>query len=231
MIQFLFQNEHFVLCDKPSGILSTPSRISDGRICLGLELEKELGGQIFPVHRLDYEVSGLVLYALNAKAHQQANHWFEKRLVHKTYRALTTAQDFSHIPASVANDRLSIDLVQHQDFEWQGCLLRGKKRSYESPHGKPTLTRAHFLGSKNSFLEWDLYPVTGRSHQLRFDLSRHGFPIVGDELYGSKVDFLSTQNSLYNEDTIALRAFKIDFSDCPEASSLGLKSSFEIENF
>ena len=64
-MKFLFQNEHFVIMDKPAMVLTVPDRHQSDRPCLGLELQKELKTQIFPVHRLDYEVSGLVLFALH----------------------------------------------------------------------------------------------------------------------------------------------------------------------
>jgi len=220
MIQIEFQNQDFVLCDKPSGILSTPSRIKDDRFCLGLELEKQLGLQIFPVHRLDFEVSGLVLYAKNAGAHRAANSWFENRLVDKTYRALSSAQDFDHLPSHIPHSRQPLDLQQQTDFVWKANLLRGKKRTFESPQGKPSVTEAHYLGTlTGSVFRWDLHPVTGRSHQLRFEMSRHGFSILGDELYGSRVQL--------SKNTIALRAYRIDFARCFEAKNFGLPSYFE----
>lgn len=219
MINILLENKDFVLCDKPSGVLSTPSRMKDERVCLGTELEKHLNIQIFPVHRLDFEVSGLVLYAKNADSHRAANSWFENRLVDKVYRALCSVQNFDHVPLNVPNERKPIDLVQQQEFVWKAMMLRGKKRTYESPQGKPSVTEAHYLGSlAGGVLRWDLHPVTGRSHQLRFDMSRHGFPILGDELYGSRVKL--------SNNTIALRAYQIDFSQIPEGKRFGLPSVF-----
>ncbi len=224
MIQIVFENSHFVICDKPAGVLSTPSRLGaeDERNCLGIALQKQLGLQIYPVHRLDFEVSGLVMYAKSAEAHRKANAWFEHKTVSKTYRALTTAQDFSHIPDNVKNTREKFTVVAGQKFEWKSRILRGKRRAFESPEGKDSLTLAEYLGTNgNGYLQWDLQPVTGRSHQLRFDLSRHGFPIVGDVLYGSKVPGES-------KDAIALRAYKIDFSKAPGAQELQLPSLIQV---
>lgn len=225
MIEIVFENSNFVVCDKPSGVLSTPSRYEniDSRMCLGLMLQKELNIQIYPVHRLDFEVSGLVMYAKNPEAHRAANAWFETKQVLKTYRALTTGPDFSHIPANVPNPRQILQLQPGDTFEWKSHLLRGKRRAYESPQGKPSLTRAVYLGDPESGRQsWDLEPVTGRSHQLRFDLSRHGFPIVGDKLYGSKILWASN-------DSIALRAYKIDFSLATGADALGLPAKIHVQ--
>ncbi|WP_415062123.1 RluA family pseudouridine synthase [Bdellovibrio sp.] len=225
MIQIVFENANFVICDKQSGVLSTPSRFEedDARSCLGTELQRVLKMQIYPVHRLDYEVSGLVMYAKNAEAHRKANAWFENKQVTKTYRALTTGQDYSHIPANIANPRIQIALQEVCEFEWNSRILRGKRRAYESPQGKPSRTLAKYLGvDSQGYRMWDVQPVTGRSHQLRFDLSRHGFPIVGDKLYGSSVE--------WGEHRIALRAYKIDFSQAPGAMTLGLPAELEISS-
>lgn len=224
MINIVFSNEYFVICDKESGVLSTPSRFEadDKRCCLGTELQKSLNKQIFPVHRLDFEVSGLVMYAKTPEAHRTANAWFEHKQVQKTYRALTKTQDYSHIPANVPNPKVTLELrEQGQKFEWKSRILRGKRRAYESPQGKESLTLAEYLGvNSDGYLMWDLQPVTGRSHQLRFDLSRHGFPILGDKLYGSDVDF--------GVDRIALRSYKIDFSNAPGASKLELPTDVKV---
>ncbi|MGE5086678.1 MAG: RluA family pseudouridine synthase [Bacillota bacterium] len=227
MIQIVFENPHFVVCDKPHGVLSTPSREGekDSRSCLGTTLQKQLGLQIYPVHRLDFEVSGLVLYAKNPEAHRKANAWFEKKEVQKNYRALTSAQAFDHIPANVANSRQEISLKPGDVFRWSARVLRGKRRAFESAQGKDSLTLAKFLGlNSDKQLSWDLNPVTGRSHQLRFDLSRHGFPIVGDTLYGSKI-------SWQGADSIALRSYAIDFSKAPQAQELGLPEKIEVSVF
>lgn len=225
MIQIVFENEHFVVCDKPHGVLSTPSRFEDedDRFCLGTELQKSLGLQIYPVNRLDFEVSGLVVYAKTAEAHRKANAWFEHKTVTKTYRALTTGQSFVHIPANIPNPRMKLNLEVGCRFEWTSRILRGKRRAYESPQGKDCLTVAVFRGLQESRQIWDLNPVTGRAHQLRFDLSRHGFPILGDKLYGSEVEL--------EKNKIALRSYKIDFSSAPGASTLGLPEQIEVSAF
>lgn len=222
VIEIVFENENFVLCNKPSGVLTTPSRFEaeDSRTCLGRVLETSLGIQIFPVNRLDLEVSGIVVFAKNAEAHRQGNSWFENKQVTKTYRAYSQGQRFDHIPADIPNARKAFELKAGDKYEWKSKLLRGKRRAYEAPHGKPSLTNAEYLGMTDGFHTWDLQPITGRSHQLRFDMSRHGFPILGDKLYGSLVQI--------EEGYIALNSYKIDFSKAPKAEKLGLPKEIEI---
>ncbi len=222
-LEVVFENDHFIVCDKPCGVLTVPERSADsGRRVLGLELQEARGIQIFPVHRLDFVVSGLVLFAKDAEAHKVANGWFEQHLVRKTYRAWTHAQDFSHIPANVAAPRKPITLTAGQTFEWRGRIKRGKRRAFEAPDGQPSITHATFLGKVASkhYLEWDLEPITGRPHQLRLDLSRHGFPIVGDALYGSATRLAP--------DHIALRAYRMSFAQINAEDRFELPDTVQI---
>ncbi len=95
MLKIIFQNQHFVAVDKPAGWLSVPSRwgTDEERPCVGLLLQEQLRSKIYPVHRLDEPVSGLLLFALNAAAHRAANAWFADHHIQKTYEAMTTHQD------------------------------------------------------------------------------------------------------------------------------------------
>lgn len=221
-IEKIFENEFFVFVDKAAMVLTTPSREGDrdARPCLGLDLQKQMNRQIFPVHRLDFEVSGLVMFAKTPEAHSQANTWFEKKHVVKTYQAVTEGQSFEHIPPQVANTRKLFTPEIDQEFVWKCLLLRGKKRSYEHPTGKNSETVAIYKGLQNSWHRWQVQPLTGRSHQLRYELSRHGFPIIGDELYGSKQQWTSAG--------IALRAHRLDFAQEANAAKWDLPPSLEI---
>ena len=82
---FIFENDDFVVVHKAGGVLTVPSHQAraDPRPILGIQLQEQLGMQIFPVHRLDYEVTGLVIFAKTRDAHQQANQWFEQQRVKK----------------------------------------------------------------------------------------------------------------------------------------------------
>ena len=188
----VFENAHFIIVDKSPNVLSVPSRLGadDLRPCLGYILQKDLGKTIFPVHRLDYEVQGLIIFALNQEAQRAGNAWFENKSIQKIYSAITKS---------------SKAFVLGESYEWKSRLLRGKKRAYESPHGKDCLTWAKLESiDEKGFSHWELSPITGRSHQLRYELFRHDVTIIGDSLYGSTEKF--------DEEGIALRAYKIDFT-------------------
>jgi len=207
-LKTLFENEQFVIVDKPAGWLSVDSRDpKDERRCAGRELELELknrgegASRIWPCHRLDAEVSGILIFAKSSEAHRAANAWFEKHQVQKTYEA------YSEPPAAAALDEL---LAEAKNLLlWKSVIARGKRRSYEADFGREAITRAKLLGevkiAGQKYLHWELEPLTGRPHQLRFEMFKHGSPILGDELYGAK--------SKFPDGGIALRACKIKFLD------------------
>jgi len=192
----VFQNEHFAVVQKPAGVLSVAGRtgLADPRPVLGPLLQAQIGKRVWPVHRLDVEVSGLVLFALNTEAHRAGSLWFEHHQIQKTYEALSASLEF--------NEFISVGAEQ----TWECLLLRGKKRAYEGATGKPSLTKAILRGPHATlpFAVWELRPVTGRSHQLRYEMFRHQHPIVGDVLYGSL-------QKCRDEVAIALAAVKLDF--------------------
>jgi tRNA pseudouridine32 synthase/23S rRNA pseudouridine746 synthase len=200
--------------DKPAGWLSVPARLAgeDARPVLGRRLEEALGCRLWPVHRLDAEVTGIILYAKDAEAHREAGRWFEAREVDKAYEALTEGT----VPVSSA--------ASGAPEIWRSQLLRGKKRAYESPHGKAAETAARPLGMVEAeggpALQWALTPRTGRPHQLRFELAKHGFPILGDALYGA--------SRPWPKGGIALRCVRLGFAACRGAAALGLPDTLAV---
>ena len=206
LFAIVFENEHLVAADKPAGLLTVPSRLgsADPRPCLGRALEQKLAIRLWPVHRLDLEVSGLVLFAKTAQAHRTASVAFEERRVEKRYQALTEgASKLDELPAS---------------FLWQSRLVRGKRRTFEAPHGRMAVTRAvaerRTSRGGEEILVFSLRPETGRSHQLRVHLAQAGFCILGDGLYGARLP--------YENQAIALRSVALSFTHLGDREALGL---------
>jgi tRNA pseudouridine32 synthase / 23S rRNA pseudouridine746 synthase len=196
-VDIFLETEFLYVIDKPHGWLTTPARLMDDpRPCLGRELQSQVGRQIFPVHRLDFEVSGLTVWAKDPASHKIAQNWFEHSRVRKAYEAYS----------------LKIALAGPQ--EWKSKLVRGKKRAFIADHGKPSVTLARTLGDEGRLTKWELIAVTGRPHQLRFEMANHGAPILGDLLYGGPDCGLPQW--------LALRAVELDLSELSEGDRLGL---------
>ncbi len=185
--QIIHRNSQFVVVEKPPLWLSVPGRFEDDRPILGTALQEILDARIWPIHRLDFEVSGVMIYALTADAHKRASALFEKQLIKKTYQA------FSEPNVEPSPEK----------WLWKRKLLRGKKRSYESEHGDLAVTEAEIVDAPAG--EWRLRPQTGKPHQLRVEMALQGHPIQGDSLYGSKIQWTTPG--------IALRAISLELPE------------------
>ena len=201
----LFENEHLIVVDKPCGFLSVPSRWgnTDERPCLGTALQAHLGLQIYPIHRLDEETSGVILYSKSKELHKILNAAFEKHELVKIYQAVCERQI----------DACDFKIGEHLEDK----VLRGKKRTYQSPagqHAETVIEKINLL--ENPFWGFELKPLTGRSHQIRFQLSSRGYSIIGDFLYGAKQDtvgkYVVFPNASLPNKGIALRAIKLDLA-------------------
>lgn len=201
-LDILLESDELIAVDKPAGALSVPSRLGRGdpRPCVLYALSERFGRNFLPVHRLDEDVSGILVFAKTEEAHRRLNLAFELRSTHKEYEAWTEARMTPPEGEVTFEDR----------------LYRGKKRSFVAPHGKVAITFARVAGrvpfAGREYLRWTLHPQTGRSHQLRVQLALRGFPIVGDRLYDAKVDFMGGG--------IALRAVRLSVGVPIEAPDL-----------
>lgn len=149
----------FSLWFKPAGLLAQGTFYGDFCSLLRLvELHFNMRRQVFLVHRLDREVSGLVLVAHTAKEAARLSRYFAERLVAKSYLAG----------------------VRGKIAEGETLVLEGEL------DGKPALTRCLGLAYNPEQNESLLLvrPETGRLHQIRRHLADHGAPIIGDYRYG-----------------------------------------------
>ncbi len=228
LINIAFENDHFIFCDKPASVLTTPDRHHSDRPCLGLALQKKLNRQIFPVHRIDYEVSGLVIFAKSDKAHRVSQEWFEKKSVIKTYKAITRSQQsFLHWPTHVPCENKELKPQIGDQFFWTVKIHRGKRRSFEAEHGQLAETQAELTQIVDQFFIWHLSPITGKPHQLRLEMSRHGFPLLNDALYGGE-NLPSLSHNFWPYQGIGLRSLAIRFLNEPQAQMFQLPLSFAL---
>lgn len=179
----LFEDEWILALNKPSGIIVHPARgHKTGTLYHGLLhyfREKRAADPSFrvgTVHRLDEETSGVMIYALDKKAHAELTRQFENRLVRKTYLCLVHgAADFTETDVDAP---LGVDRECRVRYAVDGLEARPAQTRYAclgvSPCGQFSLLRA--------------FPRTGRSHQIRVHARELGLPIVGDDLYGGPRD-------------------------------------------
>ena len=170
-LDILYEDEHIMMVDKPTGMLIHPSHSQNvgtlANLVLGYYQQTGQKSAFHPVTRLDRDTFGIVLLAKNAHVHNllQGAH------IQKTYHALvysTPECDRGVIAAPIARRPLP-------------SLLR-----YISPEGKPSVTEFWVLERFERCTKLALRPVTGRTHQLRLHCAYMGNPILGDPQYGSE---------------------------------------------
>lgn len=163
-----------LVIDKPSGLLSQPGRTEpDSVLARAREARSEASGPML-VHRLDMDTSGLLILAKTRSAHRILQQQFEHRHVSKRYRAILSREPEGMGGLIQLPLRLDIDNRPQQIV----CTT----------HGKPSTTiwRRDSIHNNCGVL---LYPLTGRTHQLRVHMAHAeglGVPIEGDRLYGTQ---------------------------------------------
>ena len=139
-----------------------------------VELTEQLcSHKLYPVHRLDMETSGILLYAKTEESCAELGRQFRERLVHKSY----LAKVMSHF--SFIGDGEDVTLPLRAD------LNNRPRQVVDHQDGKPSRTQITVLSNEqsNPTAIVKLMPVTGRSHQLRVHMAEIGHPILGDTLY------------------------------------------------
>ncbi|EPJ3207217.1 RluA family pseudouridine synthase [Salmonella enterica subsp. enterica serovar Derby] len=179
-IEILYQDEHLLLINKPSGLLSLSGKNPQNLDSVHYRL-----AQIFPgctlVHRLDFGTSGLMVVARNKAINAALCQQFSQRSVTKVYSALLCGhlkQDEGVIDAAIAKDPALFPLM-----------------SISAISGKPARSRFRVIERVNQRLKdgrslpltrVQLMPETGRTHQLRLHCQHLGHPIWGCDLYGGR---------------------------------------------
>lgn len=159
--------------NKPSGWLTrAPDRPDAGdlRPVLRLALEQELGRKLWVVHRLDFETTGVLLYALNSEAHRRGSLAFEKHQVKKLYRALVGPIGSR---SDVGSGAVAPVFKVNEPIEGRAAVTQFEvKKRYA-----------------NGVFEIVARPLSGRRHQIRLHLASRGLPILGDVQYGGLREF------------------------------------------
>lgn len=204
----IFENDNFVVLNKPAGVLSIPDRMQSEPSLKDMLIEKY--GSIFTVHRLDRETSGIILFAKNEATHKYFSKQFEERGVEKFYMGL--------VHGSPVHKTGTIDAGIMENPVFKGQMVINKK-------GKPSVTDYEVVEElgKYSLVKFQIH--TGRTHQIRVHSKNIGHPIVCDPLYGDgKPVLLSSfkkkfKLSKHDEEErpilsrVALHSYQLKFTD------------------
>jgi RluA family pseudouridine synthase len=169
LIPIIFENDDIIAVNKPEGLASIPERAKEKKCVLSL-LSAVVPGKLYVVHRLDKEVSGIVVFAKNAAAHKYLNEQFSSRAIKKIYVALTHG---------IINKNIGVIKKPLRQF--------GSGRvGVDNQRGKLSATEFEVIKRLGDYTLINVYPVSGRRHQIRAHLYSIGHPIVGDLRYGEK---------------------------------------------
>ena len=174
-LDVVFADDHLLVLNKPSGLLSVPGRGEDKQDCLSRRAQERYPGALI-VHRLDMATSGLMLMARSPALQKALSQLFERREIHKRYTAVV---DGELMPAASPDGWSLIDLPISVDWP------RRPLRIIDAALGKPSQTRWRVVAFDEAAhsTRVELEPLTGRSHQLRVHLQALGHPMLGDALY------------------------------------------------
>lgn len=169
--ELVYEDANVLVVNKPSGLLGLSGKNPANADSLHYRLSHDFGA-IYLVHRLDFGTSGLLVVARNKVAVRLLNAQFQQNTIYKRYTA--------RVRGVVLNEQLHIELpIARDDANFPRMQISHSL-------GKPAYTRLQVLerDRQSNTTRVDLYPKTGRTHQLRIHCSAIGYPIMGCDIYG-----------------------------------------------
>ena len=165
-MEILYSDKAIAVCVKPVGL--------DSEQEVPQVLRETLGGEIFPLHRLDKNVGGVMVYARTKAAAAQFSRMIQEGALVKEYVAMVHG-------------------TPPQSGDWQDLLWKDsqKNKVFVVKRERRGVKKARLEFTRLSAGEESLVRIrlhTGRSHQIRVQFSSRGFPLVGDHKYGSRDD-------------------------------------------
>lgn len=182
-VAVVYEDDHIIAVDKPSGVLSVPGIVGGTSLQQWLRESYLRSNELYVVHRLDMATSGILVAAKSIEVYKAMQRMFASREVSKKYIALLDG-----IPA---NSEGTIEVPLAEDY------INRPRQKVDFAGGKDAITRfklletVFFNGKECALVQFE--PITGRTHQLRVHAAcKEGLdtPIVGDALYGNVADRL-----------------------------------------
>ncbi|PLX15307.1 MAG: RNA pseudouridine synthase [Candidatus Muiribacterium halophilum] len=178
-IEILYEDENIIVVNKPRGVVVHPAEsvkdptVVNHLIFLGVPLAPVSYERPGVVHRIDRFTSGIVVFVKDMKTYDGMVELFKLKKIQKKYIALCynrfkTLQGIIDMPI--------------------GRSTKDRRKMSVKPGGKSAVTHFEVKAEYGDYSYLELFPKTGRTHQLRVHLAKVGHPIVGDDVYGPKTN-------------------------------------------
>jgi 23S rRNA pseudouridine1911/1915/1917 synthase len=213
--RIVFDHDDFVILNKPSGLPSHPSvdNIIENSLT---QLERALNTKLLISHRLDTTTEGLIVYGKKTEFVKAFNMQLQAKNIEKKYVALIQS-----------NERLPVRLIHYMEQSprapkkvsqifnetWDECELVIEEQKKYDLDG---LSDIHLIR---------INLLTGRTHQIRAQLSEIGNPLLGDIMYGSKIPWRANNHSTAQ---VALKSCSIDFTYKTQRHHFELPEEFDL---
>lgn len=190
----LWQDEHLLVVDKPHFLPVLPSGKHLQETVL-VRLKNKLGlPHLSPIHRIDRDTAGLVIFSVQPATRDAYHALFRNRQVHKTYEAIAPWN-----PTLTWPQRRESRIVPGAHFMQQ----------VEVPGVPNALTHIEVLQVQGRYARYQLKPVSGQRHQLRLHMATLGLPLVGDGIY----PHLTPEGQTDHQRPLQLLAKQLEFVD------------------
>ncbi|CBG39461.1 pseudouridine synthase family protein [Helicobacter mustelae] len=216
-LRAIFVHEDFAVFAKPHNLLTHPKgRFLHASLCDSIKMQ--FGMQANPVHRLDFETSGVVLISRNKRAEIALKTLFERGEVRKIYRAL--------VEGIIEHERCIESRILLPKKEDKSKDLGIKCQIHASGKDSITIIRPLEVRGNQTLLE--IEPLTGRTHQIRLHLASIGHKIVNEPLYGVEEELARAylQDKLGVKKHLCLHARSLEFSYLGRRYFLSAKEDF-----
>jgi tRNA pseudouridine65 synthase len=214
-LEIIYQDEYLVAINKPHGLMVHRSPIATNTEEFALQLlRNQLGKWVYPAHRLDRKTGGVLLFALTEEVNTLLQQLFYTQQVNKVYHAIVRG---------FTDDEGIINYPLKKD---DGTLQEAVTRYKTLAKSEINLSSGKHTTSRYSLVE--VYPDTGRMHQIRKHFAHIFHPIIGDRPYGC-----NKQNKFFKEQwnmqTMLLHASELSLKHPVSQQKLIIKAPFQEE--
>ena len=181
MFEIIHKDKNFIICKKPVGVQS--QQALDGSKSMIELIAEELGvseSEVYPIHRLDRQVSGIMIYAIGKASAGKLSRIVSENQMQKRYLAIIHGRPDND--KGIFKDLLFKDSAKNKSY----VVKRMRKGVKEASLEYEVIDSAELNEDKISLVKILLH--TGRTHQIRVQFASRGMPLLGDRRYGSGRD-------------------------------------------